>query len=176
MWSEFLSNMLSITVNLKLNIFLFNSDDSLCKLFRLYFSVIYKSLFLKVIQWWVIIDRIHSIHRPTLSKVLRSYGIPGKIVKLIKLFYEHFECSVNLPDGLSEGFEVRKGVRQGCILSPLLFLILIDFVLRQSTRIPRGIQWTLQSRLEDLDFADNLALLSYSEQRMQKNQCLSWRS
>ena len=89
-------------------------------------------------------------------------------MKLIELFYEHFECSVILPDGLSEGFEVRTGVRQGCILSPLLFLILIDFVLRQSTRIPRGIQWTLQSRLEDLDFADDLALLSYSEQHMQQ--------
>ena len=68
----------------------------------------------------------YSIHRETLWAILRPYGLPQKIVNLIKLFYENFECNVILEKGKSESFKVCTGARQGCILSPTLFLILID--------------------------------------------------
>ena len=61
---------------------------------------------------------------------MRHYGLPQKIVSLIKLFYERFECGVILREGVSDFFEVQTGVRQGYMLSPLLFLILIDYVMR----------------------------------------------
>jgi hypothetical protein len=113
-----------------------------------------------------------SIHRDTLWAVLRSYGIPEKIVKLIKLFYEHFECGVILLEGVSEYFEVKTGVRQGCILSPLLFLTLIDLVMRRTTNgMRRGIHWGSPlgtECLEDLDFADDIAVLSCTEQHMRE--------
>ena len=60
-------------------------------------------------------------------------------------------------------------------MSALLFNLAIDWVMRQTTsdRV-RGIRWTLLSTLEDLDFADNLALLSHTHQHMQeKTTCLS---
>ena len=38
-------------------------------------------------------------------------------------------CAAQMEDGLTEWFAVQSGVRQGCILSPLLFVIVIDFVL-----------------------------------------------
>ena len=45
-------------------------------------------------------------------------------------------------------FPIKSGVRQGCILSPILFLITIDWVMRQTTAIrSRGTQWTLFSHL-----------------------------
>ncbi|PVD22635.1 hypothetical protein C0Q70_15890 [Pomacea canaliculata] len=69
---------------------------------------------------------------------------------------------------LTRSFEVRTGVRQGCLLSPLLFLIAIDWVMKQATSERRnGIQWTLWSQLDDLDFADDLTLLSHSHRQMQ---------
>ena len=56
---------------------------------------------------------------------------------------------------------MKSVVRQGCILSPILFLVFIDWFMRRTTTDkPRGIQWNLNSHLEDLDFADDLALLS----------------
>ena len=53
------------------------------------------------------------------------------------------------------------------MLSPFLFLLTIDWIMKATTETKRrGIQWTLWSQLEDLDFADDLALLSHSHQQM----------
>ena len=70
---------------------------------------------------------------------------------------------------LTESFEVHSGVRQGCILSPILFLITIDWIMRQATSDrPRGIQWTPFSQLEDLDFADDLAIVATRQPHLQQ--------
>nr|KAG5705003.1 hypothetical protein BaRGS_022845 [Batillaria attramentaria] len=75
---------------------------------------------------------------------------------------------------LSESFEVKTGVRQGCRLSPFLFLLVIDWIIKTTTTGRKnGIQWALWTQLDDLDFADNLALLSHSHSQMQdKTTCL----
>jgi hypothetical protein len=111
-----------------------------------------------------------SVHRESLWKILRSYGIPQKFVTLISKFYDNFECSVILDDSsISDSFPVKSGVRQGCILSPILFLLVIDWIQRKSTADKvRGIQWNLFSHLEDLDFADDLAELSPSSTMLQE--------
>ena len=102
-----------------------------------------------------------SVHRESLWRILASYGIPPKMIGLINAFYHKFECSVILENTISEPFSVDSGVRQGCILSPILFLVAIDWIMRQTTSDrPRGIQWTPFTQLEDLDFADDLALMS----------------
>ena len=101
-----------------------------------------------------------SICREAIWKIMRHYGIPEKIVDMIKLFYIKFECCVDLNTELSDWFEVVTGVRQGCILSPILFLITIDWVLKQANLNTRGMKWTDAKDLDDLDFADDLALLA----------------
>ena len=59
-------------------------------------------------------------------------------------------------------------IETGCIVSPILFLVTIDWIITNTTADrPRGIQWTLFSQLEDLDFADDLALLSTNHNNMQ---------
>ena len=56
---------------------------------------------------------------------------------------------------------MTTGVRQGCLPSPLLFLVALDWVARQAFgENNTGIQFTLLQKLEDLDFADDLVLLS----------------
>ena len=66
-------------------------------------------------------------------------------------------------------FEVKTGVRQGSSMSALFFNIVIDWVMRRTTENQaRGIRWTLLSTLEDLDFADDLALVSHNHQHMQE--------
>ena len=60
-------------------------------------------------------------------------------------------------------------MRQGCILSPILFLVIIDWTTRKTTSDkPRGIQWNLFSHLEDLDFGDDLAILTTNRSNLQE--------
>jgi len=69
---------------------------------------------------------------------------------------------------LSESFKVKTGVRQGCLLSSFLFFLVIDWIMKTTTTgRTNGIQWTLWTQLDDLDFADDLALLSLSHSQMQ---------
>ena len=60
------------------------------------------------------------------------YGIPVKIVNIITNMYENTECCVQIDGDKTEWFEITAGVRQGCIWSSHLFLILIDYVLKHS--------------------------------------------
>ena len=67
----------------------------------------------------------------------------------------------------SESFNVLTGVRQGCLLSPFLFLLAIDWIMHETTVNKRnGIQWSISSQLDDLDFADNLGLLFHTYNQM----------
>ena len=85
-----------------------------------------------------------SIHRATLWKIVRAYGVPENIVSMIKCFYTQFDCSVLLNNKETDWFVVNSGVRQGCITSPILLLIVIDWVMKKTTRdSKRGITWPL---------------------------------
>ena len=109
-----------------------------------------------------------SVDRRMLWKIMRHYGIPQKLVTLIEKMYEGTSCRVIHDGELSESFEIKTGVRQGCMLSPFLFILAVDWLLREATSGRRdGIQWTLWTQLDDLDFADDLALLSHNHQQMQ---------
>ena len=64
-----------------------------------------------------------------------------------------------------------SGVRQVhvCVISSVLFIITIDWVMRTTlTEGDTGLRWTLCTTLEDTDYADDLALLSHTEDHMQE--------
>ena len=104
-----------------------------------------------------------SVDREALWKLLRHYGVPEKIIALIRCTYQDMSCKIAHASQLSESFEVKTGVRQGCLLSPFLFLLVIDWIIKTTkTGRNNGIQWTLWTQLDDLDFADDLALLSHN--------------
>ena len=74
-----------------------------------------------------------SIDRTVLWKLLRHYGLPKQFVTLIKSMHEDFTGHVIFNGQVSEGFQIGTGVRQGCLLSPLLFLTTIDWTMKRST-------------------------------------------
>jgi len=110
-----------------------------------------------------------SLHRPSLWKILRYHGIPLKIVNTIKMLYSDPQCKVICGSCTTESFSVTTGVKQGCLLSPLLFILAMDWIMRETTADKkRGLRWTLTTVLEDLDYADDVALLSSKHQDMQE--------
>lgn len=109
-----------------------------------------------------------SMNRGTPWKLLRHYGVLEKITNIIKNSYEGMTCKVVHGQHLIYAIQVRTGVRQGCLLSPIMFLLAIDWVIKTSTSEQQnGIQWTMWKQPDDLDFADDLALLSHTHQQMQ---------
>ena len=75
---------------------------------------------------------------PALVAVLRSYGVPHQLVDIIQGLYLGTWCQARTADGMSEAFEVESGVRQGCILSPLLFNYFMNRILRKVTETLGG--------------------------------------
>ena len=67
-----------------------------------------------------------SLHRESLSRILRHYGIPQKMLNVIKILYTDVQCQVACNNHMSDSFSVKSGVKQGCILSPFLFTLAID--------------------------------------------------
>jgi hypothetical protein len=75
--------------------------------------------------------------------------------------YDGFKCKISHERKLSEFIVVRNGVRQGCILSPTLFLLILDKVMKRMKGLrKRGIQWSMRERLEDLVYVDDICLLA----------------
>jgi hypothetical protein len=94
--------------------------------------------------------------------------LPGKFVNIIKELYNGFECCVLHNGQLTDPFTTVSGVRQGCLLSAIIFLIVLDEVLRRSLDGKRReILWRLTEPLEDLDYADDIVLLSHNFGDMQ---------
>jgi len=93
---------------------------------------------------------------------------PDKIVRMVKVFYEDFNCFVEDQAEACEWFNIKIGVKQGCNMSGFLFLIAIDWIMRRTVgKGENGIRWTFTSKLDDLDFADDVALLSCTKQHIQ---------
>ena len=83
-------------------------------------------------------------------------------MSIIQLLCSDLKSRVICGHYLSEEFEVNTGVKQGCILSPLLFTLSIDWLMWETMQgRPKGIKWTFTEILEDLDFADDFVLLSH---------------
>ena len=110
-----------------------------------------------------------SIDRETIWKLLQHYGIPPIYVNLIKQLYQEATCQIIHNGKLTEVFEMKTGVRQGCLLSPMIFLMVVDCVMKETVKAGKtGIQWTLTQCFEDLDFADGFCLISQKDQHIQK--------
>ena len=85
-----------------------------------------------------------SVDRKSLWRLLRLYGVPEKITNIIRNSYEGMTCRVIHGNQVTDAFQVKTGVRQGCLLSPFLFLLTTDWVMKTSTEQKKnGIQWTL---------------------------------
>ena len=124
------------------------------------------SLYLVFIDYMKAFD---SIHQDTLWKIMKLYGVPAKFIKLVRMFYTDVKCSVVSEGGLTNWFEVKSGVKQGCVMSGFLFLLVVDWIMLQAVKDNNtGIKWNMMEQLEDLDFADDIALLASHWNQLQR--------
>lgn len=122
-------------------------------------------MYLNFIDFEKAFDRVN---REKMWLILENYGIPEKYINIIKLFYKNYTAQVLHNGTLTRKFEIQTGVRQGCVLSPTIFIILMDWVMTRAVRNKTGIRWNVFHQLEDLEFADDVCLLSEKRQHMQK--------
>ena len=65
-----------------------------------------------------------------LWKILRELGIPDHLTYLLKNLYAGQETTLRTGHGTTDWFQIGKGIRQGCILSPCLFNLYAEYILR----------------------------------------------
>ena len=78
-------------------------------------------------------------------------------MSLVRCTYQEMICRIAHAGQLLESFDVKVGVCQGCQLSPFIFLLVIDWIMKTTTTDRNnGIQWRLWTQLDDLVvFADD---------------------
>lgn len=103
-----------------------------------------------------------SLNHNAIWKILTQRGVPPKILNIIKNMYTDANSNVLHNGSTSKPIKVRNGVKQGCVLSPLLFNLVLDWIMKKVNDDNRGISWNFQGRLEDLDYADDICLLSHN--------------
>lgn len=77
-------------------------------------------------------------------------------------------CKVLHTGGLSEGVSVNTGVRRGCLMALLLFLLAMDWIMKETARdlhLQNGIKWTFCQQWDNVEFPDDISLLCRSDQQ-----------
>ena len=64
-------------------------------------------------------------------KILKEIGITDHLTCLLRNLYESQEATVRIGHGTIDWFQIEKGVRQGCILSPCLFNLFAEYIMRK---------------------------------------------
>ena len=106
-----------------------------------------------------------SIPRDNLFTKLLEIGISGEFFNILKTLYKNDNCCVKLKEGLTNTFVANQGVKQGCILNPLLFNIFLADLPRHLTKdecIPLVLDNS--NPISCLLRADDIVLLSETEE------------
>ena len=99
-----------------------------------------------------------------LWKILKEKGIPDHLACLLRNLYAGQEATVRTAHGITDLFQVRKGVHQGCILSPGLFNLYAEYIMRNArlNEAQAGIKIAGRN-INNLRYADDTTLMAESE-------------
>nr|VZI37464.1 unnamed protein product [Spirometra erinaceieuropaei] len=103
-----------------------------------------------------------SVYRESLWWIMALDGILPKTIVTIKAYYRSTTARALVRNNFTQPFGIRSGVRQGCILPPILFNYAIDWILGRSVHEGDGAGFASGHQLIDLDYADDIALLASS--------------
>jgi hypothetical protein len=107
------------------------------------------------------------VNRSKLWEVLEEYGVEMGLVRAVKSMYDGSKACVRVNGMLSEWFEVKQGVRQGCVISPWLFNVFMDKCVRTACVDTSGIK-VGEADVRMLLYADDVVVLAESEEELQE--------
>ena len=106
------------------------------------------------------------IPRDKLWAVLLQYSIDGQLLTIIKSLYMHSEVCVRVNSAMTKPFRVSVELRQRCSLSPILFLIYMDRIVKKSESC--GGEKIGECTAQRLLFADDFVLLDSTQSGLQQ--------
>jgi len=103
-----------------------------------------------------------------LLNIMAKIGVDWRDRRLISSLYMNQEAVVRLTDVMSDPSEIGRGVRQGCLLSPVLFSIYVEMMMIEAMgRVDEGVV-VGGELMKDVRFADDQAMIASSEKGLQK--------
>ena len=102
-----------------------------------------------------------------LWKIRKEMGIPDHLTCLLRNLYAGQEATVRTGHGTTDCFQIGKGVRQGCILSPCLFNFYAEYIMRNAAleEAQAGIK-TARRNINNLRYADDTTVMAESEEEL----------
>ena len=102
-----------------------------------------------------------------LWKILKEMGIPDHLICLLRNLYAGQEAIVRTGHGTTDWFQIGKGVRQGCILSPCLFNLYEEYIMRNAglEETQTGIKIAGRN-IKNLRYADDTTLTAESGEEL----------
>ena len=102
-----------------------------------------------------------------LWKILKEMGIPHHLTWLLRNLYAGQEATVRTGHGTTDWFQIGKGMRQGCILSPCLFNIYAEYIMWNAglDEAQAGIKIAGRN-INNLRYADDTTLMAESEEKL----------
>ena len=107
------------------------------------------------------------VNHNKLWKILKEMGIPDHLTCLMRNLYAGQEATVRTGHGTTDCFQIGKGIRQGCILSPCLFNLHAEHIMRNAglEAAQAGIK-IARRNINDLRYADDTTLMAESEEEL----------
>ena len=99
---------------------------------------------------------------------MKRARMPEQEIKLISNLYWEQIATVRIEGKISKTFPIRKGVRQGCILSPILFNLYTEYMINEAFENLEGIKVNGEN-ITNVRFADDTVLLTENKNDLQKN-------
>ena len=94
-------------------------------------------------------------------------GIPGHLTCLLRNLYAGQEATVRTGNGTTVGFQIGEGVRQGCILSPCLFNLYAEYIMRNAGLEEIQAEIKIAGRnINNLRYADDTTLMTESKEEL----------
>ena len=109
-----------------------------------------------------------NIPRDMLFKKLFDMGIKGNFFNIIKHLYADDTAVIKVNNKISKPFRTNRGLRQGCVLSPLLFNLYMSEFTDQINDCPDKVELTADTELGGILWADDILLLSESEKGLRE--------
>ena len=109
-----------------------------------------------------------SVRHTALCEIMKKMGVSEQIISPLRKLYQNQEAAIRVESELSEWFNIKKRVRQGCPISPVCFNFYLEEVMRRTADEMSWVGMRISGKyLNNLRFADDVVLIATSPERLQ---------